>query len=160
MEALQALVKAIGAKPYYIDPEEHDAYVAGISHLPLLLSTVLMDVTGSSPAWKEMAPLAATGFRDVSRLASGDPAMQRDICLTNSAALTRWINATITELLEVRDSLAAGDVDKIDALFTRAKQQRDEWLDSRPNLRPGEAEFNDVPQVEKPNLFGFRRAKK
>jgi prephenate dehydrogenase len=160
VEALQALVKTIGAKPYYIDPEEHDAYVAGISHLPLLLSTVLMDVTGSSPAWKEMAPLAATGFRDVSRLASGDPAMQRDICLTNSAALTRWINATITELLEVRDSLAAGDVDKIDALFTRAKQQRDEWLDSRPNLRPGEAEFNDVPQVEKPNLFGFRRAKK
>lgn len=156
VDAVEAMVRTAGAKPYYIDPEEHDAYVAGISHLPLLLSVGLTTVTGRSPAWKEMAPLAATGFRDVSRLASGDPEMHRDIFLTNPAGLTRWINEMITFLLDVRDQLAEGDAAQIEAMLRSAKQQRDSWLESRPNLRPGEAEFNDIPQVDRPNLLGFR----
>jgi prephenate dehydrogenase len=69
---VENMVAQIHAKVYYIDAAEHDAYVAGVSHLPFMLSTALADLVSSSPGWKEMAPLAATGFRDMSRLASGD----------------------------------------------------------------------------------------
>lgn len=157
VEAVEAIVTTIHAKPYYIDPIEHDAYVAGISHLPFLLSTALVEATGRSPGWKEMAPLAATGFRDLSRLASGDPKMHTDICMTNRDALVRWINETISLLVDIRDAIQQGDAAQIDALFTHAKALRDEWLVSRPNLRPGEDAFANPMQVERPNLFGFRR---
>lgn len=156
VDAVEALVRAVGAKPYFIDPDEHDAYVAGISHLPLLLSVGLVEVTGRSPAWKEMAPLAATGFRDISRLASGDPEMHRDICLTNPAGITRWLNEMVSYLLDVRDQLEAGDAAALEDLLRRAKQQRDAWLESKPNLRPGEAAFEERPEVERPNLLSFR----
>lgn len=156
LDAVEAMVRTVGAKPYYIDPAEHDAYVAGISHLPLLLSVGLMEVTSSSPAWKELAPLAATGFRDLSRLASGDPEMHRDILLTNSAGITRWVDDMVRFLLDVRDQIAAGDAEGVAELLRRNKAARDAWLESRPNLRPGEAEFNRVPEVERPNLLTFR----
>lgn len=160
VEAVEALVRTVGAKPYYIDPEEHDVYVAGISHLPLLLSVGLVTATGSSPAWKEMAPLAATGFRDVSRLASGDPQMQRDILLTNPHGLTRWIDELIRFLVSVREQINAGDGATIEQMLQQAKAIRDAWLASKPHLRPGEADFTAMPTVERPGLLGFRFPKR
>jgi prephenate dehydrogenase len=156
LEAVEAMVRAVGAKPYYIDPDEHDAYVAGVSHLPLLLSVGLVDVTTGSPAWKELAPLAASGFRDVSRLASGDPEMHRDILLTNKQGLTRWINDMVRFLVEVREQIEAGDAETVEGLLQRAKAERDAWLETKPNLRPGEAAFENRPEVERPNLLTFR----
>jgi prephenate dehydrogenase len=156
LEAVEAMVRAVGAKPYYIDPEEHDAYVAGISHLPLLLSVGLVDVTTGSPAWKELAPLASSGFRDVSRLASGDPEMHRDILLTNRQGLTRWIDDMVRFLMEVRGQLEAGDGAPVEELLRRAKAERDAWLETKPNLRPGEAAFENRPEIERPNLLSFR----
>ncbi|MEI6777445.1 MAG: prephenate dehydrogenase/arogenate dehydrogenase family protein [Chloroflexales bacterium] len=157
VNVVEAIIRTVGAKPYYIDPEEHDAYVAGISHLPFMLSVGLVEVTGRSPAWKEMAPLAASGFRDVSRLASGDPEMHRDISLTNPAGLSRWINEMIEFLCEVRGQIESGDAAAIEDLLRRAKQQRDTWLESRPNLRPGEDAFARPIEVERPNLLTFHR---
>lgn len=154
VDVLVALVRQVGAKTYFIDPAEHDAYVGGVSHLPFLLSTALMEMTSRSAGWKEMAPLAASGFRDISRLASGDPEMHRDICLTNRVALERWIDDTITFLSEVREQVAAGDGDALMAMFAHAQAARDQWLESRPNLRPGEDSFENMTAVERPSLLG------
>jgi prephenate dehydrogenase len=156
VELVEAMVHQVGAKPYYIDPVEHDHYVAGVSHLPFVLSTLLVELTQRSPGWKEMAPLAATGYRDISRLASGDPAMHRDICLTNAAALTRWIDGLTTALSELRADLAAGDTDALMERFERARDQREAWLASRPGVRPGEDDFANISQaaLERPSLFG------
>lgn len=156
LEAVEAMVRTVGAKPYYIDPEEHDVYVAGISHLPMLLSVGLVEITGRSPAWKEMAALAATGFRDVSRLASGDPEMHRDILLTNRVGLKRWIDEMISFLLEVRDQVDEGDAEAIEPLLQRVREQREGWLETRPGLRPGEDAFLDQPEPERRNLLTFR----
>ncbi|MEI6181245.1 MAG: prephenate dehydrogenase dimerization domain-containing protein, partial [Chloroflexales bacterium] len=135
-------------------------YVAGISHLPLLLAVGLVEITGRSPAWQELAALAATGYRDVSRLASGNPAMHRDILLTNQVGLRRWINDMVSFLLATRDQLEQGDTAAIEALLERVKLQRDTWLAARPNLRPGEAAFTQRPEVERPNLLGLKQPKR
>ncbi|HMO59667.1 MAG TPA: prephenate dehydrogenase/arogenate dehydrogenase family protein [Roseiflexaceae bacterium] len=151
---IERMIDQIGAKLYLIDAAEHDAYVAGVSHLPFLLAAVLADVASRSPAWKEMMPLAASGFRDMTRLASGDAAMHRDICMTNREALTRWINEAITRLVDVREQLADQDESALLTFFEQAHGAREEWLTARPNLRPGEAEFESVGKVETPSLFG------
>jgi len=157
IDLVDAMVRQIGAKPYFIDPNEHDAYVAAVSHLPFLLSTALVELTTASPGWKEMAPLAATGFRDMSRLAAGDPEMHRDICITNRVALSRWLDDAARLLLELRDQVEAGDGDKLLALFERAREARERWLAGRPNLRPGEAEFENIAgsPLDRPSLFGW-----
>lgn len=155
VDVVESLVLAVGAKPYYIDPAEHDAYVAGISHLPMILSAILVEATSRSPAWKEMALLAATGFRDVSRLASGDATMRRDICLTNRTALLRWIDDTMGLLSEIHAALEQEDAAWLDALFQHTKEIRDDWLENKPHLRPGEDQLSSIPQVERRGLLGF-----
>jgi prephenate dehydrogenase len=153
---VETMVAQIHAKVYYIDAAEHDAYVAGVSHLPFMLSTALADLVSRSPGWKEMAPLAASGFRDMSRLASGDPEMHRDICMTNRAALARWMEETAQWLLDARDMIEDGESDQLLDLFTRARAAREAWLNSRPNLRPGEDAFENISGItpERPSLFG------
>jgi prephenate dehydrogenase len=160
IETVEALVAAVGARPYYLDPAEHDAYVAGISHLPFVLSAALVEVTSRSPAWTEMAALAATGFRDISRLASGDPAMHRDICMTNRDALLRWLDDTSALLDEYRAAVEQHDAERLYDLFERARSVREAWLASKPGLRPGEERLS-IPEPEPPfsRLLGRWRRK-
>lgn len=156
IELVEAMVQQAGAKIYFIDPAEHDSYVAGVSHLPFVLSAALVEAVSRSAAWREMMPLAAGGFRDMTRLASGDVVMHRDIVMTNRAALGRWLAEAAQVLLETRDQLEAGDAAALEGLFERARKTREEWIASKPGLRPGEDEFaNPVgPPVEGPSLFG------
>lgn len=155
IDIIEGMVNQAGAKPYYIDPAEHDVYVAGISHLPFLMSISLAGVTTRSPAWREMSALAASGYRDASRLASGNPTMHRDIALANRDAIVRWINDAARQLLEFRDQIQDGDAEKLLETFTSVKEQRDKWLEARPNQRPGELDFQGSQQeIERPSLFG------
>ena len=133
------LVAAAGAEPYFIDPEEHDAYVAGVSHLPFVLSATLMNAVSRDPSWRDMKTLTAGGFRDTSRLAAGSPAMHRDILLTNQASVVRWIDAFSAVLADVRRMLTQGDESAAAALDTflgEARDARAEW--STQTTREGE----------------------
>jgi len=122
------LVEAIGARPLLIDAAKHDELVAGISHLPLLLSYALVEATALSPAWPEMAPLAATGYRDLSRLASGHPDMARDICLSNRDNILRWLDRFLEELNGYRGLVASGQGDALERAFRKVRQAREQWL--------------------------------
>jgi len=133
------LVAALGAEPFFVDPIEHDAFVAGVSHLPFVLSAALMRTVSRDPSWRDMKSLTAGGFRDVSRLAAGSPEMHRDILLTNRAAVTRWIDAVQATLAELRADLqqepdAAGAA--LTEFFGQARDARAEW--STQTTRAGE----------------------
>ena len=118
------LVAAAGAEPFFIDPEEHDAFVAGVSHLPFVLSAALMNAVSRDASWRDMKTLTAGGFRDTTRLAAGSPAMHRDILLTNREAVTRWIDAVVGTLGEIRQTLASGDETSASAHSTRSFPKR------------------------------------
>jgi prephenate dehydrogenase len=124
------LVAAAGAEPFFIDPGEHDAYVAGVSHLPFALSASLMNAVARDPSWREMKSLTAGGFRDTTRLAAGSPAMHRDILLTNRESVVRWIDAVSATLAELRAMLAANDEDSaatLEAFLDEAREARAIW---------------------------------
>ena len=126
---VSALIEALGARVRFLEPAEHDGQVAGISHLPFVASIALMNTVAEGPAWGDDAMLAAGGFRDMSRLAAGDPQMYRDICLTNSEALTRWLTEYIATLTTLRDRIADHDRN-LDETFARAQQLRLQWQSS------------------------------
>jgi prephenate dehydrogenase len=88
-----SLAAACGARPVVMEAEAHDEVVAAISHLPLVLSAALVEaVVGSAgdaarADWTEARDLAASGWRDMTRLARGDVAMGTAIAATNAPAI-------------------------------------------------------------------------
>lgn len=126
VQSMTRLVRLVGANPLFIDPAEHDNFVAAVSHLPMLLSAALVSATANDPSWAEMSRLAATGYRDLSRLALGDPEMSRDICLTNQVNIVNWMDQYIEELRKYRRLISEGGEELMEA-FLRAQQARRKW---------------------------------
>ncbi len=121
---LSQIVQQLGAHPIVLDAARHDRLVAGISHLPFVLSSVLVQVLGKGEDWSDMTRLAAGGFRDMSRLAAGSPTMYRDICLTNKEAILDWLDALAWQLERVRSLIAMND-DDLEPYFAQAKLIRE-----------------------------------
>lgn len=155
------LVHLIGAQPLFIDAEEHDRYVAAVSHLPLVVSTALFTLVRGSPAWPELAALASSGFRDVTRLASGDPELSHDICLTNRDAVLHWLERMVEELSHYRELLAEGREEELFKRFTQAQLDRDTYLTAGPPTRPRvTADVPDTGQQLVSLLVGERLARR
>ena len=132
------MVEAIGAVPYFIGVDEHDSFVAAARHLPFLLSTSLVGCSSKSANWEDIAQLASSGFRDITRLASGDTVMHRDICITNNQPIISWIDAFIKELYEFRYILAdesGPDGDKVKKVFDDVADARGQWLAGQATVR-------------------------
>lgn len=129
LDELTALVQSIGARPYILDAAAHDRAVAAVSHLPFILSSALVDVASASSEWAQLRTIAATGFRDVSRLASGDPRMHRDICLSNEAQIRPWLLQTARALEEIAESL--GNPERMQQWFDQTKAVRDDMYKQR-----------------------------
>ncbi len=127
---LQELAHKIGATPLIIDPEVHDRFVAAISHLPFLLAEALTATCTHDPSWPEIAKLTSSGFRDTTRLASGDPVMYKDICATNSKEIIGRIDEFIGELQKIR-SLVGSDPESLEKMFKELRQAREDWLKGR-----------------------------
>ncbi len=125
------MIAALGAESFFVDPTEHDAYVAGVSHLPFVLSAALMMTVARDPSWRDMRTLSASGFRDTTRLALGSPEMHRDILLTNREAIVRWTRQLTTTLTELQDALNQPDQGASSAAVERfligARDARAEW---------------------------------
>jgi len=127
---VSTLVELLGARIRFLEPAEHDGLVASVSHLPFLASIALVNTVADGPAWGDASLLAANGFRDVSRLAAGSSEMYRDICLTNSEAITRWLDEYIATLYTMREHIAAHDR-SMSETFAKAQQVRLQWQASQ-----------------------------
>ena len=152
VRAVVNLVRLIGAEPMFLDPKEHDQYAGAVSHLPLVVSAALFTLLRTSPAWRDLAPMASSGFRDVTRLASGDPRMSHDIFLTNREAAVHWLERMIEELGRYRD-LLEGDAEELLETFARAQMERDTFI-AQPHAARLEEEKPDVRQELMNSLMG------
>ena len=131
LSSVVSMVESMGAKPYFIDPVEHDSFVGAVSHLPMILSTVLVRLTSGSPSWPEISRLASSGYRDVSRLASQEPSMNRDISITNQVGLVHWIDEFIKELYDFRNLVREGEEKDLHNAFDAAWEARDRWVQNK-----------------------------
>ena len=121
-----SLVEILGARVRFLDAAAHDEQVAAISHLPFLASVALMNTVAEDSTWDEAAFLAASGFRDASRLAAGSPEMYRDICLTNSGTIVGWLDKYIESWQVLRERVVEQD-GRVDEIFEQAQERRLEW---------------------------------
>lgn len=134
VERVEWLARAVGANPVRMGADEHDRAVAAISHLPLVLSAALVEAVAGAgtgrarPDWATAEPLAASGWRDMTRLARGDVDMGAGIAATNAAPLAtrlRDVRAVLDAWIADLDA-AAGAVEPDTAAFaTRLRHARD-----------------------------------
>ncbi|HCI81414.1 MAG TPA: prephenate dehydrogenase/arogenate dehydrogenase family protein [Ktedonobacter sp.] len=127
LQKVITLAEIVGARVRFLSPEQHDEQVAGVSHLPFLASIALVNTASAHENWGSTSRLAASGFRDMSRLAAGNPEMYRDICLTNASAIGKWLEAYIAELEQLKSRILEQDKD-LNETFAHAQQVRLEWL--------------------------------
>ncbi len=105
IESVQNLVATMGATPMLMDADEHDAYAAAVSHMPMLAAMAMFSMERASEAWPELSLLAAGGFKDMTRLSETDAGMAFDIAMTNRDHMVHWLNRYIGALMEIRDRL-------------------------------------------------------
>lgn len=127
---IEAFWGELGMETVRMSPSAHDRAVAAVSHLPHALASLLVML----PA-KQHLGLAATGFRDATRLAGGDPELWRDIFLSNRSAILRALDELDESLMHLRDLVQLGDGPGLEKFFAAAKKRRDAHVPS-----PGAAE--------------------
>jgi prephenate dehydrogenase len=119
------LVTSVGARPLILDADRHDRLTAAVSHLPYLLAVALVLTAAEFGVEDDLVwRLAASGFRDTSRLAGSEVTMMLDILLTNRTAVATALRRAIANLDHVADLLATEDEDGLRALLAAANDQR------------------------------------
>jgi len=117
---VRAFWRWLGMRTVEMTPAAHDRALARVSHLPHVLASLLMMLPRTADL-----DVAATGFRDTTRLASGDPEMWRDILTTNRRPILDAIDKLGKDLEVLRDCVDRGDAPGIEKFLTAAKRRRD-----------------------------------
>jgi cyclohexadieny/prephenate dehydrogenase len=120
VERTKEFWQALGARVRLMSPADHDRALAVTSHLPHLAASAL---AGILPP--ELHDLTATGFRDTTRVAAGDPALWSAIFAHNRQALLDALGHFSNRLEDFRRALEAGDREAIDDLLAQARKVRD-----------------------------------
>lgn len=124
--AITSLVEAVGAHPVFMDAVTHDSLVAGVSHSAFVLSVAYVLGLARRKDWPDASRLAAGGFRDMSRLAAGDPDMYAGVARTNREHILEVLDSISIELGRLRRHLEADDPRLVE-LFEEARDVRERW---------------------------------
>ena len=130
VKRVQAAWSACGARITRMDPEEHDAVLGAVSHLPHVLAYALVHEFATRETGEQLFEYAAGGFRDFTRIASSHPEMWRDICIANSDRLLEELRKYRRKLDAIGKLLEAGDGAALETLFAEARAARDKWIHS------------------------------
>ncbi len=128
----QEMTALIRARSLVLDPVRHDRLVAAISHLPYLSAAGLVShVMGIAQADETVWDVAASGFRDSTRVAASDVRMLLDILLTNQEAVLEAVDDFMGRLTELRDALARGDEEGLATHLHAIAAARRDWEKNR-----------------------------
>ncbi|HAR64439.1 MAG: prephenate dehydrogenase [Candidatus Margulisiibacteriota bacterium] len=90
---LNYFIEKLGMKIEYLSPDEHDLAVAAISHLPYLMAATLVNTIGTHENSAIFLRVAASGFKDTTRVSSSPSLWGKDVCVTNKDQILLMINA-------------------------------------------------------------------
>ena len=122
---VSGVVRALGAEAIALGPEQHDRVVAVISHVPHLTAATLMGLAADrSDEHAALLRLAAGGFRDMTRIASGQPGIWLDICAENRPAILAALDGLIERLQTVRGIVDTVDRQRLLETLTTAREAR------------------------------------
>jgi prephenate dehydrogenase len=133
VQAFSSLLEMLGARPFVTEASTHDRAVAFLSHLPQLVSSGVASMIAEQSA-EDFLPLelAASGFRDVTRLAEGPYGLWRDICLTNIENIQSALEALIDKLEAMKLHLSDRELEREFKQAARLRERLQESGGSSP----------------------------
>jgi prephenate dehydrogenase len=123
IQLITSFWKELGSRVFNTNSGRHDEMVAAMSHLPHLIAALL--VTQVADTDSEALSLCGSGFRDLTRIASGAPELWTDILLSNSESLSRHLSAFRDLIDRTLPLLVRNDGKNLQALLDAAKLNRD-----------------------------------
>jgi prephenate dehydrogenase len=148
------VAEALGAKPFFMNAEEHDGLAAGVEQLPSLLAAALLSVTSSSPGWRDMRRLAANQFFASTLMISQSGKEAVAGPLANRENTIHWLDAMAAELTTYRDQLARGDADDLAARIDEGIAAGRGWLNA---TYTGNWDVDDAAGAEMPTAGSTMR---
>jgi prephenate dehydrogenase len=136
---VREFVTHLGARPIKVSPEQHDRLVATISHVPYLAAVALTQLIESDKDKELMMLLAAGGYRDLTRVASGNPLMSRDMVIGNKEAIRETLQG-LSKQLESLSQLLDKPEDLLEAA-NAAKRTRDSFPIVKRSILPARFEI-------------------
>jgi prephenate dehydrogenase len=125
LSVVAGAVALLGAEMVAMTPEHHDQMVATVSHVPHLTAASLMGLAADgAEEHAALLRLAAGGFRDMTRIASGHPDIWLDICEQNRPAIVAGLDRLIGGLSEMRAIVSATDREGLYERLQRARAAR------------------------------------
>jgi prephenate dehydrogenase len=123
---VDALWKAVGMETLTLDADEHDFVFGAVSHLPHIVAYALMNTLGAlrTKQDREVTAYSGAGLKDITRIASGDPVMWRDICLTNQTHSLDLIDRYQKTLNDLRSVIEKNDGKALEEAFAAANKYR------------------------------------
>ena len=118
--AIRSFWERLGARVIEMSPVDHDAALATTSHLPHVTASALADVLP-----EEFRQLAASGFRDTTRIAAGDPDLWVAILLANSDAVRASLATFSQSIGKFEAAIEKQDPSELKKLLQLAKRNRD-----------------------------------
>jgi len=154
VKSLSDLLACTKARIVVLDPVEHDRVVGAISHFPHIIAATLVKQVGE---YNEQSPwyhrLAAGGFRDITRIASSNPLMWRDILLHNRKVMLELAEDWRNVFDEIINFVKEADADKIETFFREARDFRDQLPErTKGAITPLYDLYIDVPDI--PGIIG------
>ena len=109
-----------------LDADEHDFVFGAVSHLPHIVAYALMNTLGSIRTKQdhEVTAYSGAGLKDITRIASSDPVMWRDICLSNQTNSVALINRFQKTLNDLRSMIEKNDGKALEEAFVAANKYR------------------------------------
>lgn len=131
VKIVEEIVRSLTSRVYFCRPEEHDRAVAWISHLPVMVSSSLIDVCMSEtdPAVLELAQqLASSGFRDTSRVGGGNPELGVMMARYNQGALLRSLVSYRHSLDQLIELIEGEDWQTLETKLKQTQLQRPKFV--------------------------------
>ncbi len=145
---VRTVLADLGANVVALDPAQHDALVAVVSHVPHLTAATLMDLAaGLGEEHAALLQLAAGGFRDMTRVAAGQPSIWPDICEDNAEAIVATLDLLIDALSAMRRRVADHDRRALLEVLERAAEARRALSERAP--RPEELVEVRIPVLDR-----------
>jgi len=127
LDKASQLWTALGCHVKQMSPEAHDAAYAAVSHLPHMVAFALMNAIQGQSDGPDFLSLAGPGFRDFTRIAASDPAMWRDVLMSNREELLVQSRHFQRALHALETAINAGNPDALEALIEQASSARAHW---------------------------------
>ena len=126
VERYRDFIASLKALPLVLDYRTHDYVTAGISHLPHIIASSLVNLVRDSDTEDGIMKLvAAGGFKDITRIASSSPEMWEQICMANRKNISSILNDYIQSLTRIRQQLDCGEAGAVYRLFESSRDYRD-----------------------------------